>query len=83
MRKILVVVALAFGVGWLAPGLPHELTAAENTGVITGTVSSSNGPEAGVWVIAETDELDTVFRKIVGHQRRREISAPRAPRRQL
>ena len=65
MRKILVVVALAFGVGWLAPGLPHELTAAENTGVITGTVSSSNGPEAGVWVIAETDELDTVFRKIV------------------
>ena len=65
MRKILVMVALACGVGWLAPGLPHELTAAENTGVITGTVSSSNGPEAGVWVIAETDELDTVFRKIV------------------
>ena len=34
-------------------------------GVIAGTVTSDNGPEAGVWVIAETDELDTKFAKIV------------------
>jgi hypothetical protein len=33
--------------------------------VIQGTVSSSNGPEAGVWVIAETSELPTKFVKIV------------------
>ena len=39
--------------------------AQENTGVITGTVTSGNGLEAGVWVIAETDDLETVFRKIV------------------
>ena len=32
---------------------------------ITGAVTSSNGPEAGVWVIAETDDFDTTFRKIV------------------
>jgi len=32
---------------------------------IGGRVTSSNGPEAGVWVIAETDDLGTVFRKIV------------------
>ena len=32
---------------------------------ITGVVTSSNGPEAGVWVIAETDDLNTKFRKIV------------------
>jgi hypothetical protein len=32
---------------------------------IGGTVTSSNGPEAGVWVIAETDDLGTKFRKIV------------------
>ena len=32
---------------------------------ITGVVTSSAGPEAGVWVIAETDDLPTKFRKIV------------------
>jgi hypothetical protein len=30
-----------------------------------GTVASANGPEAGVWVIAETTELPTKFAKIV------------------
>jgi len=34
-------------------------------GVITGTVTSDSGPEAGVWVIAETEELETKFAKIV------------------
>lgn len=32
---------------------------------ISGTVTSSNGAEAGVWVIAETNDLPTKFRKIV------------------
>ena len=32
---------------------------------IGGVVRSPNGPEAGVWVIAETDDFDTRFRKIV------------------
>jgi hypothetical protein len=32
---------------------------------IGGTVTSSKGPEAGVWVIAETSDLQTKFRKIV------------------
>jgi streptogramin lyase len=32
---------------------------------IAGTVRSPNGPEAGVWVIAETDDLDTRFARIV------------------
>jgi hypothetical protein len=32
---------------------------------ITGTVTGPNGPEAGVWVIAETTELPTRFIKIV------------------
>jgi len=39
--------------------------AAGNAGVITGQVESANGPEAGVWVIAETDHTETTFRKIV------------------
>lgn len=32
---------------------------------ITGTVLSAAGPEAGVWVIAETDDFDTRFARIV------------------
>jgi len=32
---------------------------------IGGVVTSANGPEAGVWVIAETDDLDTFYAKIV------------------
>ena len=48
----------------LAPG-PYTVAAAGNDGIIRGVVTSANGPEAGVWVIAETDDLDTVFRKIV------------------
>ena len=32
---------------------------------LDGTVSSANGPEAGVWVIAETTDLPTKFAKIV------------------
>src|SRR5215831_343981 len=34
-------------------------------GYITGVVRSSQGPEAGVWVIAETKDLPTNFIKIV------------------
>ncbi|MBL4820746.1 MAG: carboxypeptidase regulatory-like domain-containing protein [Gammaproteobacteria bacterium] len=32
---------------------------------IAGVVTSSNGPEAGVWVIAETGEFDTFYARIV------------------
>ena len=34
-------------------------------GVIAGSVTSDNGVEAGVWVIAETTELETKFAKMV------------------
>src|ERR1700687_463607 len=34
-------------------------------GYMTGVVRSSQGPEAGVWVIAETKDLPTNFIKIV------------------
>ncbi len=34
-------------------------------GYISGRVTSSEGPEAGVWVIAETNELNTYYIKIV------------------
>ena len=38
------------------------LTEANN---LSGTVTSASGPEAGVWVIAETTDLPTRFAKIV------------------
>ena len=37
----------------------------ENGGAISGVVQSQNGPEAGVWVVAETDDTPTHFVKIV------------------
>jgi uncharacterized membrane protein YeaQ/YmgE (transglycosylase-associated protein family) len=36
-----------------------------NSGTIGGVVASSKGPEAGVWVVAETNDLGTKFVKIV------------------
>ena len=50
---------------FVAAAGPPSVRAADNDGVIRGVVTSASGPEAGVWVIAETDDLETVFRKIV------------------
>jgi hypothetical protein len=44
---------------------PRAGTVAIDPDDIGGVVSSAKGPEAGVWVIAETTELPTKFRKIV------------------
>ena len=53
-------VVLAFGLAAIS-GPP--VVAADDD--ITGLVTSATGPEAGVWVIAETLDFDTKFRKIV------------------
>ncbi len=55
------VVAALVGVSFLWS--PVSGRAAEGT--ITGAVTSENGPEAGVWVIAETTDLPTKFIKTV------------------
>ena len=55
--------AVALGVGgmfWLT-----DTAAAAAGDDLTGVVQSASGPEAGVWVIAETSDLETRFRKIV------------------
>src|SRR5438309_8958060 len=52
---------------------PVRLSGQQSTGAavridnddIGGVVTSANGPEAGVWVIAETTDLPTKFAKIV------------------
>ena len=55
--------AVALGVGgmfWLT-----GTTVAADGDDLSGVVQSASGPEAGVWVIAETNDLETRFRKIV------------------
>ena len=56
------------------------LLAADNSGVISGVVRSASGPEAGVWVIAETDDLPTKFRKIVVTDDRGRYLLPELPK---
>jgi len=53
-------VLLAVAFTWLTP--PGQ---AQESDVISGVVTSSNGPEEGVWVIAETDDLATRMVKTV------------------
>ena len=53
-------VLLAGGVLW-QPGTEAQAAGDD----IAGVVRSAGGGEAGVWVIAETDDLETTFRKIV------------------
>ena len=62
---------------WLLCGLPAALimligcqtespsSVAIDDDDIGGVVTSTNGPEAGVWVIAETNDLGTMFARIV------------------
>jgi len=63
----------AIGTFALLAGAPVQLsaqTAAQSTVAIDdndigGVVTGANGPEAGVWVIAETSELPTKYAKMV------------------
>ena len=54
---------IAAGAAWLSPDVTAQMSI--DVDDIGGVVRSNSGPEAGVWVIAETDGLDTRFRKIV------------------
>ena len=62
MRRILfgaASVAIAWASGAIAQGIDLD------SDDIGGIVSSENGAEAGVWVIAETDDFQTRYAKIV------------------
>ena len=61
-------------------GQPASGTVAIDTDDIGGLVSSANGPEAGVWVIAETKDLPTKFVKIVVTDDRGRYLLPDLPR---
>ena len=53
--------------------------AAAPEGYVSGVVESAAGPEAGVWVIAETEELPTKFVKIVVTDDRGRFVLPQLP----
>src|SRR3989475_1823185 len=56
---------LVFFLTWLLATESRSGAVAGTADYIQGVVTSSKGPEAGVWVIAETTELPTKFAKIV------------------
>ena len=59
-RCLVVAILMVLGSAWtMVSGQNGE------SATITGVVTSASGFEAGVWVIAETDDLNTKFRKIV------------------
>ncbi|MGA2127261.1 MAG: carboxypeptidase-like regulatory domain-containing protein [Xanthobacteraceae bacterium] len=61
----------AIGLAAFLAGVPTAASAQQTTAVeigasdLGGVVSGPNGPEAGVWVIAETTDLPTKFARIV------------------
>ena len=77
----LFVAAMAFAV---AAPVAHAQNAAKAapraTAELSGVVTGAHGPEAGVWVIAETTELPTKFAKIVVTDERGRYLIPELPK---
>src|SRR5271155_2996322 len=71
-----VVVSVAISADCLAASAGPKLKANEIGGVVT----SAKGPEAGVWVIAETTALPTRFAKIVVTDEQGRYLIPELPR---
>src|SRR5215467_10624737 len=76
MKRNLGTIFVLVGLFWFVSSLSQVQSAGNASGKpvpapaitgssIGGVVTSSKGPEAGVWVIAETKDLPTGFRKIV------------------
>ena len=73
MRKHECAAVAAVVVALILTAAPARLSAQQTTAAavrigdsdLGGTVTSANGPEAGVWVVAETTGLPTAFAKIV------------------
>ena len=65
--------------GLVAAQTPAPDERAYPEGFITGRVMGENGPEAGVWVIAETKETNTPFIKIVVTDDEGRFALPQLP----
>ncbi|HTQ99499.1 MAG TPA: carboxypeptidase-like regulatory domain-containing protein [Candidatus Acidoferrum sp.] len=73
------VVGTAVGTAQAQAPTPGMTKRAYPEGFITGTVTSEKGPEAGVWVIAETKETNTPFIKIVVTDDQGHYTLPQLP----
>src|SRR5579871_586250 len=70
LNEAIFAIAVSMVGGALGLGLSAEAPAAGTAvsiqpDAIAGAVTSAHGPEAGVWVIAESDDFQTRFAKIV------------------
>jgi len=71
MRLSVLTAAVAFALAFARPASAPAEEGAQSVSVdigardIGGIVRSANGPEAGVWVIAETRDLGTRFARMV------------------
>ena len=74
-----IAVVLAIGLSLLSAQSPASAVSVDPDD-IGGVVMGPDGPEAGVWAIAETDDLPTKFRKIVVTNERGEFVLPDLPR---
>jgi len=70
-KRCVVLSVVVAGIAGFLASWPGQLVSQQSTSVaidnddIGGVVTSANGPEAGVWVIAETTELPTRFARMV------------------
>src|SRR5688500_12539763 len=78
MRPTQLVYASAVVVGFAV--LVAASASQSGDGDISGVVTGPNGPEAGVWVIAETSELPTKYVKIVVTDDRGRYLIPELPK---
>src|SRR6476660_6012842 len=87
MRRTLLTIGVAAGIA-ICAGFVSGMQAAQNAGGgiaidaddLGGTVTGPSGPEAGVWVIAQTADLPTPFAKIVVTDDRGRYLLPDLPR---
>ncbi|MEQ1897639.1 MAG: carboxypeptidase-like regulatory domain-containing protein [Vicinamibacterales bacterium] len=81
--RMLYAVTAALVAAGIATGLSARQTASQpalDADDIGGVVTSASGPEAGVWVIAETSDLPTGFRRIVVTDDRGRYVIPNLPK---
>jgi hypothetical protein len=79
MRNAVLGVALTMLVATVVTVAGQGRGAPVGTGYLTGVVQGPRGPEAGVWVIAETKDLPTNFIKIVVTDDRGRFMVPELP----
>jgi hypothetical protein len=78
--SIVLAALLAVTLAELLAGQTKSETVRVGNADLGGVVTSTNGPEAGVWVIAETTDLGTKFVKIVVTDERGRYLVPELPK---